>query len=67
MIKGNKKPKNAASPSEIEELREKLQNLKPRTEFAKTLLRLSRENLENNITVLDADEIMSELGRSRYE
>ena len=57
----------APQSSETAELRENLQKLKPQTEFAKTLLRLSCENLENDTAILDANEIMSELGRSRYE
>lgn len=67
MIKENKKPKTAASSSEIVELREELRKLESQSEFARTLVRLSCENLENDSMVLNADEIMSELGRSRYE
>lgn len=67
MIKENKKPKNPPSSSEVEDLRKKLEKFQPQTQFAATLWRLSRANLENATTILDADEIMSELGRSRYE
>ena len=65
MMKGNKNLEKFPSSLEIGKLREELQKLKPRTEFAKTLWRLSRKNLENSPTILDADEIISELGRSR--
>lgn len=67
MIEGKRKPGNILPSSQIEELRKELQKLKPQTEFGKTLLELSRENLESGTALLDADEIMSELGRSRYE
>ncbi len=67
MIEGKRKPKNITPSSQTEELREKLRKLKPQTEFGKTLLELSRENLASGMALLDADEIMSELGRSRYE
>ncbi len=66
MIKGKKKSKNVSPPAEVEKLGEKLQELKPQTELGKALLKISRRSLESGVTVLDADEIMSELGRSRY-
>ena len=44
-----------------------MQTLKPQTKLGKTLVELSRRNLENEMTVLDADEVMSELGRPVYE
>lgn len=67
MIEGKRKSKNVKPATEADKLGEKLQELELPTEFGKTLLRLSRKSLESGVTVLDADEIMSELGRSRYE
>lgn len=67
MIDGKRKPRSVLSSSQTEELREKLRKLKPQTDLGKTLLKLSLENAESGAALLDADEIMSELGRSRYE
>ncbi|HEX8738325.1 MAG TPA: hypothetical protein VF721_23520 [Pyrinomonadaceae bacterium] len=67
MIRGKRKSNKATQTEEIEKLREKIQNLKPQTELGKTLSQLSRKGLESGVSVLDAEEIMSELGRSRYE
>ncbi|HSK73026.1 MAG TPA: hypothetical protein VK892_15105 [Pyrinomonadaceae bacterium] len=69
MIKGRKKPKKTfpLEKAEIEKLQAEMQTLKPQTKLGKTLVELSRRNLENEMTVLDADEVMSELGRPVYE
>ena len=67
MIEGKRKPKNVLPSSEVEELHKKLRNLKPQTELGKSLLELSRRNLDSGAALLDADKILSELGRSRYE
>ncbi len=63
MIK--RKLKKRGDERETEELREKLQNIDAPTTLGKSLLELSRKSLESGVTVLDAEEIMSELGRSR--
>jgi hypothetical protein len=67
MIREKRKSNKAEQTKEIENLREKIQNLNPQTELGKKLSRLSRKGLESGVPVLDAEEIMSELGRSRYE
>lgn len=67
MIEGKRKPGNVTPSAQIEELRENLRKLKPQTKFGETLLELSRENLASGAALLDADQIMSELGRSRCE
>jgi len=65
MIKS--KFKKPAEERETEELREKMQNINAPTKLGKSLLELSRKSLESGVAVLNAEEIMAELGRSRYE
>jgi len=67
MIRGKRKLNKIVQTKEIEKLREKIQSIKPQTELGKTLSELSQKGLESGVTVLNAQEIMSELGRSRYE
>lgn len=69
MITSNKKkkPVEEADKIEFEKLRKKLNSFKPQTDLGKTLLEISKKGLENGVGILDADEIMDELGRTRYE
>ncbi len=67
MINRKKRLKNNFDSEEMKDLCEQLKKIKPQTELGKSLLKLSRKNLENGIVIWDADEIMNELGRPEYE
>ncbi len=62
----NKKnnPAAEAEKIEVEKIRKKLNSLKPQTDLGRTLLEISKKGLENGVGILDADEIMDELGRT---
>lgn len=53
--------------SERAELAERLASFKPKTKLGATLLTLSKQGLEEGHPLLDADGIMKELGRRRYD
>lgn len=55
------------SEAERAELAEWLTNFKPKTELGLKLLTLSKIGLANGESLLDADQIMKELGRRRYD
>lgn len=69
MITSNekKKPVEKAEKIEFEKLRKKLNALKPQTDLGRTLLEISKRGLESGVGILGADEVMDELGRTRYE
>ena len=66
MITSNKKKKPVAEAekNKFEETRKQLNSFKPQTDSGKVLLKLSKKGLENGVGILNADEIMSELGRT---
>lgn len=53
--------------AERTELAEWLANFKPKTKLGLKLLTLSKLGLENGEPLLNADQIMKELGRRRYD
>jgi hypothetical protein len=53
--------------SERAELAERLARFKPKTKLGVTLLTLSKQGLEHGEPLLDADGILKELGRRRYD
>ena len=53
--------------SERAELAERLASFKPTTKLGVKLLTLSKQGLEGGEPLLDADAIMKELGRRRYD
>jgi len=53
--------------SERAELAERLARFKPKTKLGVTLLTLSKKGLEEGEPLLDADGILKELGRKRYD
>jgi hypothetical protein len=55
------------SQSERSELAEWLANFKPKTKLGLKLTALSKQGLENDEPLLDADGILKELGRRRYD
>ena len=55
------------SEAERSELAEWLEHFKPKTKLGLKLLTLSKQGLSNGEPVLDADHIMKELGRRRYD
>ncbi len=69
MINNNRKTNNYSLKTEfeIDELKEKIREIKPQTKLGKNLIKLSLNNLESNMSVINADEILNELGRKEYE
>jgi hypothetical protein len=61
-----KKRRANRGESERAELEEWLDNLKPETKLGLKLAALSKQGLENGEPLLDADGILKELGRRRY-
>ena len=57
---------NGASRNALE-LAEWLADFKPETELGMKLLPLSKIGLANGVQLLDADQVMKELGRRRYD
>ena len=55
------------SQSERDKLAERLADFRPKTELGVKLVSLSKQGLENGESLLDADGIMKELGRRRYD
>jgi len=55
------------SQSERANVAEWLANFKPKTKLGLKLASLSRQGLENGEPLLDADGILKELGRRRYD
>ena len=55
------------SEAERAELTEWLVNFKPKTKLGLNLVTLSKQGLDNGEELLDADSIMKELGRRRYD
>jgi hypothetical protein len=55
------------SEAERVELAEWLANFKPKTTLGLKLVTLSKQGLDNGEELLDADHIMKELGRRRYD
>ena len=53
--------------SERAELAERLASFKPKTKLGVKLLTLSKQGLEDGEPLLDADGILKELGRRRYD
>lgn len=60
-------PKQNGSQSEREVLKEWLDNFKPRTKLGQKLVALSKKGLTQGEPLLDADGILHQLGRRRYD
>lgn len=63
----NKTHRMNRSDAERVELTEWLANFKPRTNLGFNLVTLSKQGLDNGEGLLDAEGIMKELGRRRYD
>jgi len=61
------KPRSESGLSERAALEEWLASFKPKTKLGLKLLSLSKLGLDNGEPILDADQIMKELGRRRYD
>jgi hypothetical protein len=61
------KRRSESGRSERAELEEWLANFKPKTKLGLKLVALSKLGLDNGEALLDADQIMKQLGRRRYD